>query len=127
MFKPVLFFLSLSFVSCTADGPKTLNASLQAERPKSGATAPNVTAGKRCIVALYEQAQFALYLDGNGASALIVGETHEIGAEPFEVQPGEWLASNPATGDYILMNTVTGATQTKIKGRYFAYLPKGEN
>lgn len=126
MFKSVFFFLSLFVCACTADAPKTLNASLRTERPKSAATAPNVTAGKRCIVALYEQAQFAMYLDGNGASALIAGETHEIGAEPFEVQPGEWLASNPATGDYILLNTVTGATQTKIKGRYFAYLPKGE-
>ena len=120
-----IIFITLLFASCTStDAPPAVEASLTAN--KNTAPASNITEGKRCIVAIYRAAQFTLYLDGNGAAALIGKEVVQISCQPFESQPGEWTASNSITGDYIVLNVANGVTRGKLKGMCFTYLPEGD-
>lgn len=121
MFKPVLFFISLLLASCTGETPITVEASLSPR--KETAAASNITEGKRCIVAIYKRSQFTIYHDGNGAAALIGKEAVQIACQPFESNPGEWTASNPDTGDYIVLNVATGVTRGNIKGMCFVEMP----
>lgn len=122
MFKSVIFVLSI-FASCQTSTPETLEASLTAR--KTAEPVHHVTENKKCIVAIYEGAQFTVYKDGNGAAALIGNEAFDIAGQPFESQPGEWTASDQRTGDYIVLNVRTGVTTGKVKGMYFTYLPEG--
>lgn len=115
----VLFFLSL-FASCQTSTPETLEASLTAR--KAAEPVHHVTENKKCIVAIYNSAQFTIYKDGNGAAALIGDESFDIAEQPFESQPGEWTASDQRTGDYIVLNVATGVTTGKVKGMCFTYV-----
>jgi len=119
----LIIFITLLFASCTStDAPPAVEASLTAN--KNTAPASNITEGKRCIVAIYRAAQFTLYLDGNGAAALIGGTATQIAAQPFEANTGEWIASNTETGDYICVNVRTGATTCKIAGVFGVFTPE---
>lgn len=118
----VLFFLSL-FASCQSSTPETLEASLTTR--KAAEPVHHVTENAKCIVAIYKDAQFTIYKDGNGAAALIGDQSFDIAGQPFESQAGEWTASDQRTGDYIVLNVATGVTTGKVKGMYFTYLPEG--
>ena len=98
MLKPVLFFISFFFASCTGETPQTVEASLSAR--KETAAASNITEGKRCIVAIYKRSQFTIYHDGNGAAALIGKEAVQI-----------------------VLNVATGVTRGNIKGMCFVEIP----
>lgn len=122
MFKfTVLFFLALCFTACTADAPQTVEASIAPHLLKP---APNVTDGERIALATYQNAQFVAYKDGNGATALVNGKVTEFAKQPFKSQPGEWTVSDSVTGDYFVLNTVTGVTFAKIGGVYGVFTPE---
>lgn len=121
MLKPVLFFLSLLLASCTGETPQTVEASLSPRKE----TASNIRVEKRCYIAIYSEAQFTIYRDGNGAAAMLQKQEFPLDVKPFQSAPNEWTAVNPETGDYIRMNLTTGVTEAKIKGILHAYLPEG--
>ena len=121
MFKPVLFFLSFFFASCTGETPQTVEASLSARKE----TASNIRVEKRCYIATYLQGQFVIYRDGNGAAALLQKQEIPLNVKPFQSGANEWTAVDTQTGDYIRMNLKTGVTEAKIKGLFHAYLPEG--
>ncbi len=121
MFKPVLFFISFFFASCTGETPITVEASLSPRKE----TAANIRVEKRCYVAIYKAAQFTIYRDGNGAAALLQKQEIPLNVKPFQSGANEWTAVDVSTGDYIRMNLTTGVTEAKIKGLFHAYLPEG--
>lgn len=113
----VLYFLSL--FSPNAQTPVVA---------KNATTEPahNVTVTETRIEAAFKDATFVVYLDGNGATALFDGRQNDFDCLVSETQAGEWSAVNSGTGDYVVLNTVTGVVTSKIAGTFGIFLPNVE-
>lgn len=118
MFKfSVLYFLSL-FAS--PDALQVVAKSAITE------TAHNVTVKANRIEATFKDACFVVYLDGCGATALFDGRQNDFDCLVSETQAGEWSAVNSGTGDYVVLNTVTGVVTSKVSGVFGIFLPNVE-
>ena len=120
MFKfTVLFFLALCLSACTGTNAQSgVIAPLQ--------TAHNVTETAWRVEAQFPDACFVVYKDGCGASACFNGRQHEIEAAAVQTQNSEWTAANTDTGDYIVLNAVTGVVTMKVGGVFGIFLPNVE-
>lgn len=121
MFKSVLFFLALSLTACTSAPAQVANIVSNPPEP-----AHNVTATANRIEAVFSDACFVVYLDGNGATALFDGRQNDFEAYVAKTAQNEYTAANAETGDYIVLNVQTGVVSAKAQGVFGIFLPNVE-